>query len=147
MIILTENSLDSDTYLSLRASVGWKLLQSGQAEKALKNSIFTVTAYIDGVAVGMGRIVGDGAVICYIQDLVVHPDYQKRGVGKMLMERLIRYTAELKEADTEIMLCLMCAKGRERFYEGFGFIARPTESLGPGMIQYIKANRISGLPE
>ena len=37
-----------------------------------------------------------------------------------------------------MMLCLMCAKGREVFYEKHGFTARPTRQLGPGMIQYIR---------
>jgi hypothetical protein len=31
----------------------------------------------------------------------------------------------------------MCAKGRETFYEKHGFVARPTDALGPGMIQYL----------
>ncbi len=138
MVTLIENSLDLETYLELRASVGWKLLKEGQAKKALENSLFTLAAYIDGKPVGMGRIVGDGAVICYIQDLVVKPEYQKNGVGRVIMERLIEFVTAIKEKDTEIMMCLMCAKGREHFYEKFGFIGRPTEDLGPGMIQYIR---------
>lgn len=138
MVTLSENSLDLETYLSLRASVGWKLLKDSQAERALKNSLLTLTAYIDGIPVGMGRIVGDGAVICYVQDLVVKPEYQKHGVGRVIMERLIGFVTDIKDADTEIMMCLMCAKGREHFYEKFGFIGRPTEDLGPGMIQYIR---------
>jgi hypothetical protein len=36
-----------------------------------------------------------------------------------------------------MMFGLMCAKGREQFYEKHGFIARPTSALGPGMIQYL----------
>ena len=138
MVILKENTLDLDTYFSLWASVGWKLLTNTQAEKALKNSLITITAYENNVPVGMGRIVGDGAVICYVQDLVVHPDYQKLGVGRLIMERLIKFVSEVKEKDSEIMMCLMCAKGREHFYEKFGFVGRPTEDLGPGMIQYIR---------
>lgn len=138
MVTLTENSLNLETYLSLRASVGWKLLKDSQAKKALENSLLTLTAYIDDKPVGMGRIVGDGAVICYVQDLVVKPEYQKYGVGSVIMERLIKFVTDIKEKDTEIMMCLMCAKGREHFYEKFGFIGRPTEDLGPGMIQYIR---------
>lgn len=138
MVTLTENSLNLETYLSLRASVGWKLLKDSQAKKALENSLLTLTAYIDDKPVGMGRIVGDGAVICYVQDLVVKPEYQKYGVGSVIMERLIEFVTDIKEKDTEIMMCLMCAKGREHFYEKFGFIGRPTEDLGPGMIQYIR---------
>lgn len=137
MIELVENRLDINTYLELRASVNWKVLSNEQAEMALKNSLFTVCAYADGKPIGMGRIVGDGVVIDYIQDLVVRPEYQKDGVGRMIIERLIRYVKETKLPETEIMLCLMCAKGREEFYKKFDFIARPTDALGPGMIQYI----------
>ena len=82
MLKIQENMLDIDTYMNLRAAVGWKVLKEEQALLALKNSIFTVTASIDDKVVGMGRMVGDGAVICYIQDLVVHPSYQKLGVGQ-----------------------------------------------------------------
>lgn len=138
MVTLEENSLDLNTYLDLRASVGWKLLKEKQAERAIENSLITVKACVNGKPVGMGRIVGDGAVICYVQDLVVHPDYQKLGVGRVIMERLIEFVSEIKEKDSEIMMCLMCAKGREHFYEKFGFIGRPTEDLGPGMIRYIR---------
>lgn len=35
-------------------------------------------AYLDGKPVGMGRVIGDGAVISYIQDLVVIPEAQKK---------------------------------------------------------------------
>lgn len=138
MIALKENTLDIDTYLELRASVNWKQLTRTQAQQALDRSLFTVCAYEDDRPVGMGRIVGDGVVIDYIQDLVVRPDAQAKGIGRMVIERLIRYVRETKLEDTQIMLCLMCAKGREDFYRKFDFIARPTDTLGPGMIQYIQ---------
>lgn len=141
MLKLHENELDINTYLGLRAAVGWKTLDNEQAIMALKNSIYTLTATIDDKVVGMARMVGDGAVICYIQDLVVHPSYQKLGVGQALMEKLVHHADEIKLQGTELMLCLMCAKGREGFYEKYGFIARPTENLGPGMIMYIKDNK------
>lgn len=138
MIILKENALDADTYLKLRKSVKWKKLSYEQAEKALKNSLYTVCAYEFDRPVGMGRIVGDGAVICYIQDLVVVPDAQAAGIGSQIVEMLIEYVDSLRMEGTEMMLDLMCAKGREMFYEKHHFIARPTENLGPGMIQYLK---------
>ena len=140
MLTLEENQLDLDTYLNLRASVGWKVLSREQALKALNNSIYTLTASIDGKIVGMGRMVGDGAVICYVQDLVVDPYYQKVGVGAALMDKLIEHANDLKMEGTELMLCLMCAKGREEFYKKHGFIARPTDNLGTGMIMYINTS-------
>lgn len=138
MIEIVENKLDVETYLDIRASVHWKVLRKEQAEKALNNSLYTVMAVENGKTIGMGRIVGDGAVICYIQDFVVRPEYQGTSIGRKMMEWLIAHVEELRMDQSEMMLCLMCAKGRERFYEKFGFIGRPTENLGPGMIQYLK---------
>ena len=133
-----ENRIDVDTYLKLRASVNWKKLTRDQAQAALDGSLYTLGLYIAGQPVGMGRLVRDGAVICYIQDLIVHPNAQHLGVGHMLIGRLIEKVKELTGEGTEMMLDLMCAKGREEFYKLHGFIARPTDNLGPGMIRYIR---------
>lgn len=132
-----ENEMDVNTYLALRESVQWKVLKREQAEKALKNSLYILTVYEGEQAVGMGRIVGDGAVICYVQDLIVSPDYQGKGLGSELLARLIAYAEALRLPETEMMLDLMCAKGREQFYQKHNFVARPTQTLGPGMIQYL----------
>ena len=104
-----ENTITVQEYLYLRDSVHWVPLSLEQAERALENSIYTVCAYDNGKPVGMGRMVGDGVVIVYVQD-----------------------------PGTQLMLDLMCAKGREQFYSHMGFLARPTETLGPGMIMYLR---------
>lgn len=136
-MFLKDNELDVNTYLNLRKAVDWKIFTEEQAKRAIEGSLLTVTVYDKDIPVGMGRIVGDGAVICYIQDLIVIPEYQGKGVGQMIMESLIDYVKEIRLPDTQIMLDLMCAIGREEFYKKYGFIARPTERLGPGMIMYI----------
>ncbi len=139
MVTLVENDILIEEYLELRSKVGWVQLSKKQAELAISNSLFIVKAIDEnGNILGMGRIVGDGAVICYVQDLVVSPQAQKRGVGSMIIERLIDYAKSIREEGTTMMLCLMCAKGRETFYEKHNFVARPTDNLGPGMIQYLK---------
>ena len=61
MIELVEDKLDIDTYLELRQSVNFRKLTRDQAKKGLSNSMYTLVAFKDGKAVGMGRIVGDGA--------------------------------------------------------------------------------------
>lgn len=140
MIQLIENGLDTDTYLKIRGQVHWKQLTVEQAEKALQNSLFTIVAIEDDKVLGMGRLVGDGAVICYVQDLVIIPEAQGRGIGKMIMDRLISYIKSIQMEHTEMMMALMCAKGREEFYTKQGFLSRPTETLGPGMVQYLRKN-------
>ncbi len=138
MITFQENTLTVDQYLYLREQVGWKPLDKAQAKKALDNSLYILSCYMDGNLVGMGRMVGDGAVVCYIQDLIVSPDAQFCGIGSMLLDWLMGYAASIGIPGTTMMLDLMCAKGREPFYEKHGFIARPTKDLGPGMIQYLE---------
>ena len=143
MIMFSEDRLSVAEYLALREAVGWKKLTERQAELALENCLYQISAYEDGKLIGMGRIVGDGAVICYIQDLIVLPEYHGRGVGSALMKYLKKYVSDLINDDEEMMFALMCAKGREGFYEKSGFIARPTENLGPGMIIYLKKDQES----
>ncbi len=139
MITLIENEITVDEYLDIRARVNWKRLSLNQAKKALSNCLFNVKAVDEeGNMIGMGRIVGDGAVICYIQDLIVIPTAQNKGVGSIIIKRLKEYVYGLREENTTMMLCLMCAKGREKFYIDNGFTARPTEALGPGMIMYME---------
>ena len=138
MIIFKEDFRNVDTYLSLRDQVGWIKLDRNQAQKALDNSLAVITVFDGDKAVGMGRIVGDQSVISYIQDLIIIPGYQGKAIGSQLLNRLIAIVDDMTVPGTRMMLCLMCAKGREKFYMKHGFIARPTESLRPGMIQYIE---------
>ena len=138
MIEFKINELDVESYLSLRKQVGWVALTANQAKNALEHCLYTVCAYEDGQPVGMGRIVGDGAVVSYIQDLVVIPKAQGKHIGSQILDRLKGYVESITEPGSRMMLCLMCAKGREEFYLHNGFTARPTTSLGPGMITYIQ---------
>lgn len=138
MITIKKNTISVQDYLAIRACVGWRILLEEQASRALQNSLYMVGAYDGEKLVSMGRLVGDGAVICYVQDLIVVPEYQHKGVGSQVLDALIEYVEGLHIEGSQMMLCLMCAKGREAFYEKHGFIARPTDELGPGMIQYLR---------
>ena len=138
MVQLVEDQLDIDTYMELREAVHFRKLSRDQARRGLDNSLYTLVAFKDGKAVGMGRIVGDGAIICYVQDLIIRPEVQGEGIGGLILESLRSFVVNIGFPGTTMMFDLMCAKGREPFYKKHGFIARPTENLGPGMIQYLK---------
>jgi GNAT superfamily N-acetyltransferase len=80
----------------------------------------------------MGRIVGDQGFIYFIADVIVLPEFQGQGIGAMIMGSIIGYLRA--HAPEHAYITLMAAKGKERFYEKFGFFTRPTEKHGHGMM-------------
>jgi ribosomal protein S18 acetylase RimI-like enzyme len=127
---------DVDEYLSLRNSVGWPLFDPEVVRAGLTKSLFGVCIRDGCKIIGAGRILGDGAIYFHIQDVIVDPAYQRSGIGKMLMNALMQYIGEHAGANANIGL--MCSKGREKFYEGFGFTARPADKYGAGMIKVVE---------
>ena len=83
MIRIVEDMRDVNIYLSLRKQVGWIKLDENQAQRALNNSVKVFTVYDDDKPIGMGRVVGDMAVISYIQDLIIIPEYQSRTYNRL----------------------------------------------------------------
>ncbi|MBR4121968.1 MAG: GNAT family N-acetyltransferase, partial [Erysipelotrichaceae bacterium] len=59
----------------------------GRIEKALAQSLYTLGAFDGGRLVGFVRCVGDTEFILYVQDVIVLPAYQRRGIGRELMRR------------------------------------------------------------
>jgi GNAT superfamily N-acetyltransferase len=41
--------------------------------------------------IGMGRLSGDGAMFLVLTDMAVHPDHQRKGIGKSIMQTLVDY--------------------------------------------------------
>lgn len=133
-LIIYENKLTAQEFVNLTEAVGWGCPNLKQIETALKNTIYSISVEIDGKIIGMGRIVGDGARIFYIQDVVVEPNYQGMGIGIKIMECLMAYIEKVAMSACNTMVGLMSAKGKECFYEKFGFQKRPNEFQGNGMI-------------
>jgi GNAT superfamily N-acetyltransferase len=85
----------------------------------------------------MARTIGDGGLVYYIQDVIVLPDYQGRGIGTRMMDRIMAYVRT--HARHNSIIGLMAAKGREPFYEKYGFTRRPNDQLGCGMTLFWQA--------
>lgn len=131
-----KNTLEIETYRSLRQSVGWQNFDRRQAEQALKRSAYSVLAMENGSAVGMGRLLGDG-VYYLIADVVVRPEYQGRGVGRAIMKELLAYAERGTPPGGRVSVQLIAAAGKEPFYQRLGFRTLPSETAGAGMQQVI----------
>jgi ribosomal protein S18 acetylase RimI-like enzyme len=123
-------------YNWLRDLVGWRIYQEDVIEKALPNTLYCVCAYWGVKLVGMARIIGDGGMVYYIQDVIVIPEYQRRGIGTQMMDAIMGYIR--LHASQNSIIGLMSAVGKEAFYEKYGFMVRPTEKYGAGMTIFWK---------
>ena len=100
-------------------------------------TIATFTAYENGRAAGMVRLIGDGGMTFYIKDFVVVPTCQSMGVGTILMGCLERYIKETIAPAWAVSLELISTKEAVLFYQKKGFEERPCEWDGPGMFKMV----------
>ena len=81
--------------LELYSSIGWTAYTDhpDSLRRGFENSLVILGVYTENDLVGILRAVGDGETIVFIQDILVHPDYQRRGIGTALLkEALSRYS-------------------------------------------------------
>lgn len=84
-------------------------------EKALKNSDTLVTAWAGDQLIGIGNAITDGYLVVYFPHLLVHPDWHKKGIGKMMV-------ATLKEKYKDFHMLMLTADSESvSFYEKTGF--------------------------
>jgi ribosomal protein S18 acetylase RimI-like enzyme len=114
--------------------VGWWPIEQTFTEQALRRALFSVVGIQDGRVVGVGRVVGDGGLYYYLQDVMVIPSCQGQGIGKEIISHLMTYIQE--NAPKGAFVGLMAAKGLQTYYEGFGFQARAIDA--PGMFQVVR---------
>ena len=133
------NSLTPEEYMELRKLVGWGMFPLEQAAEGLKNSFILVCFRVDGKPVAIGRAVSDHGYVVYIADVIVVPEYQGQGLGRKVMEYLLEQIKASLKPGYKVMISLLAAKGKEAFYNKFGFVDRPSEDFGCGMHQWYLA--------
>lgn len=92
--VLEERVATPEEYRKLCTAVGWgEIINFAAAPRSLAGSVYGVVVTHDGEAVGMGRLVGDGAIYFYVEDVAIDPAHQRRGIGRDIMEALLDYIA------------------------------------------------------
>lgn len=128
-ITLIRNRPTADQYLHLRAQTDWHTVSPQEVETAMAASLFSLLAIHENRVVGCARIIGDGGLYFYIQDMIVDRDYRGRKIGTRMMHRLLQWLSE--NAGDNAFIGLMAAEGADGFYRRFGFEARADGQ--PGM--------------
>lgn len=125
-------------YMELRELVGWTLFPIEQAAEALKNTSHLCCLKKDGKTIGLLRVIWDHGYVIYIADVIVRPEFQGQGLGRVLMNNAMDFIKSCLKPGYKAMVSLMSAKGKEEFYKKFGFIERPSEKYGCGMCQWME---------
>lgn len=82
--------------LPLYAQVGWTAYTQDPSalEQGFRHSLLVLAAYEQDALLGLIRVVGDGATVVLVQDLLVYPDKQRQGIGTALLKAVLeRYSA------------------------------------------------------
>jgi ribosomal protein S18 acetylase RimI-like enzyme len=109
----------SDEYRCLREVAGLSPKSAVAADAGLPNSLFAVCIRDGDALIGMGRVVGDGGLNFDVVDIAVHPDYQRRGLGTLIMQALMEYIDAA--APDSAYISLLADDGAPKLYGRFGF--------------------------
>ena len=113
-----------DDYLRLREVSGLTPRDRASAEAGLPNSSVAVVVMEGEAIVGMGRVIGDGALFFQVVDIALEPRLHGQGIGKAIMAALMERLAQIVPGRAYVSLI---ADGEaHRLYAQYGF-----EEVGP----------------
>ncbi|SCX16684.1 Acetyltransferase (GNAT) domain-containing protein [Lachnospiraceae bacterium YSD2013] len=108
-----------DEILSLYTAVGWTAYTENPAalRAGYENSLLILAAYEGDELQGIIRVVGDGQTIVFIQDILVFPDKQRKGIGTALIKEILKRYKNVRQ----IELATDNTPKTVEFYKSMGF--------------------------
>ena len=83
-----DSGIDWNEAGGLFTAVGWGAREPEHLREAFAKSTFKCFAFDDVKLIGFGRTIDDGRYYASVVDMIVHPDYQKKGIGTKIMQNL-----------------------------------------------------------
>ncbi len=127
-LVISNDVPSVEEYLKLRKEGGLCVFSPEAARIGLDGTFFAVTLRLDGEAIGIGRLVGDGGCFLQIVDIAVDPRYRGIGLGKKVMAELMAFAKE--NLPETAFLSLLADVPADKLYAQFGFEETAPESLG-----------------
>lgn len=117
-----------DEYRALRVACGLSPKSQAAAEIGLPNSLFSTTIRDGERLIAMGRVIGDGGCNFEVVDIAVHPDYQRQGLGRQVMDAIMAYVHEA--APESAYVDLIADHHSPALYSKYGFEPTAPKSIG-----------------
>ena len=136
MDIKIYHKITNKEFLEVIESVGFKTYSEEQVSKALKNTMYMVKVEVDGKLAGIGRVVGDYSILCCLSDVCVKPEFQKKGIGLIIIKELRKMIEDGVKEGEKMQIELTPTAGNEPFYEKGGYKYKP--DVITGMYLWIK---------
>ena len=125
---LVERFPGIDDYRRLRSAAGLSSKSAEAAARGLANTLYGVSVIHGERVIGMGRIIGDGGCFFVVVDIAVLPEFQKRGLGKRIMDALDAWLRANAPASSNVS---WFADGEARhLYAKYGFVETGPVSVG-----------------
>lgn len=128
-LVIKHNELTAEEFIFLWETVWGNGPSLEQTKLAMEHTLFRVSIYDGNEIVAMARMIGDMGLDYYIKDVVVKPEYQGKGIGRLLINELLKFIKENGVKDTEIFVELCAVPDKIPFYEKFGFNANEAQQL------------------
>jgi GNAT superfamily N-acetyltransferase/uncharacterized glyoxalase superfamily protein PhnB len=107
-------------YFTLISAVGWdKQYDHSLTEKILEAPVHGVVAEHENQVIGCALLLSDEASFYYVKDVMVHPDWQGKHVGSMLMKELAAWLD--RNAPVNAYVGLFTGENLAPFYKQFDF--------------------------
>lgn len=123
------NELTAEQFIELWETVWGDGPSLAQTKLAMQHTLFRVSIWDADRIVAMARMLGDMGLNYYIKDVVVRPEYQGKGIGRMLINELIKFVNDNGVRGTDIFVELCAVPDKVPFYEKFGFEANEAQRL------------------
>lgn len=120
-LVIKHNELKAEEFIFLWETVWGDGPSLEQTRLAMEHTLFRVSIYNGNEIVAMARMIGDMGLDYYIKDVVVKPEYQGKGIGRLLINELLKFVKENGISDTNIFVELCAMPDKIPFYEKFGF--------------------------
>lgn len=123
------NELTAEEFIALWETVWGQPPSYEQTELALRNTLFRVSVRDGDRLIAMARMIGDLGLGYYVKDVVVIPEYQGRGIGRMLIGELLKYISDHGISGTGVFIELAAEPDKIPFYEKLGFDTDESQRL------------------